>query len=108
LLTLADVQLISLPGPFGLENWRRSASATNQPAKVFFFGRQKVGGTIPFQGEDMATSDVRINSSRDQTQRRSPTRQRRDPKEIVEGVRRQREHIMMLDGSDPLRGGVAD
>jgi hypothetical protein len=28
--------------------------------------------------------------------------------EIVEGVRRQREHLRMLDGADPLRGGVAD
>lgn len=28
--------------------------------------------------------------------------------QITEGVRRQREHIMRLDGADPLRGGVAD
>jgi hypothetical protein len=33
---------------------------------------------------------------------------RRTPKQIVEGVRQQRRHIMMLDGADPLRGGVAD
>ena len=30
------------------------------------------------------------------------------PEQIAEGVRRQREHIMLLDGADPLRGGVAD
>ncbi len=35
-------------------------------------------------------------------------RQRRSLKQIIEGVRRQRRHIMMLDGADPLRGGVAD
>lgn len=35
-------------------------------------------------------------------------RPRRSPSEIAEGVRRQRAHIMMLDGADPLRGGVAD
>ena len=28
--------------------------------------------------------------------------------DIVEGVRKQREHIEELDGEDPLRGGVAD
>ena len=39
----------------------------------------------------------------------SPPRQRqRKFSEIVEGVRRQREHLRMLDGADPLRGGVAD
>jgi len=39
----------------------------------------------------------------------SPSRPRqRQLSEIVEGVRRQREHLRMLDGADPLRGGVAD
>lgn len=39
----------------------------------------------------------------------SPSRPRqRKFGEIVEGVRRQREHLRMLDGADPLRGGVAD
>ena len=33
---------------------------------------------------------------------------RRTPEQVIEGVRRQRRHIMMLDGADPLRGGVAD
>lgn len=33
---------------------------------------------------------------------------RRSREEIAEGVRRQRQHIMLLDGADPLRGGVAD
>ena len=36
------------------------------------------------------------------------TGMRRTPKQIAEGVRQQRRHIMMLDGADPLRGGVAD
>ena len=34
--------------------------------------------------------------------------EQRNFSEIVEGVRRQREHLRMLDGADPLRGGVAD
>lgn len=38
----------------------------------------------------------------------SSARAGRSPAQIAEGVRRQREHIMMLDGADPLRGGVAD
>ena len=33
---------------------------------------------------------------------------RRSLEQIIEGVRRQRRHILMLDGVDPLRGGVAD
>ena len=40
---------------------------------------------------------------------KSPLRARqRKFSEIVEGVRRQREHLRLLDGADPLRGGVAD
>ncbi|MBB3889940.1 hypothetical protein GGQ61_000637 [Phenylobacterium haematophilum] len=38
----------------------------------------------------------------------SAARQRRSLEQIIEGVRRQRRHILMLDGVDPLRGGVAD
>lgn len=39
---------------------------------------------------------------------KSPRRQGRTFEQIVAGVRRQRAHIMLLDGADPLRGGVAD
>lgn len=37
-----------------------------------------------------------------------PEGARRTPEQIVEGVRQQRRHIMLMDGADPLRGGVAD
>ncbi|MDP1598512.1 hypothetical protein [Phenylobacterium sp.] len=48
-------------------------------------------------------------SPRNDERAESPSRPRqRKFSEIVEGVRRQREHLRMLDGADPLRGGVAD
>jgi hypothetical protein len=39
---------------------------------------------------------------------KGPKPQGRTIEQIVAGVRRQRAHIMLLDGADPLRGGVAD
>ncbi|WP_156378483.1 MULTISPECIES: hypothetical protein [unclassified Phenylobacterium] len=47
--------------------------------------------------------------SRDRTASpKLPKRQGRTIEQIAAGVRRQRAHIMLLDGADPLRGGVAD
>lgn len=43
-----------------------------------------------------------------QQRRGLTTRPNRSLEQIAQGVRRQREHIMLLDGADPLRGGVAD
>ncbi len=57
----------------------------------------------------MTTQNDRLSPARERTPRLEATRrQGRKPEQVAEGVRRQREHIMKLDGSDPLRGGVAD
>lgn len=55
----------------------------------------------------MTTPDAGPRPPREQNQRR-PAPRRRSLQQIAEGVRRQREHILLMDGSDPLRGGVAD
>ena len=59
----------------------------------------------------MTTPDASPSLARDRTERAAAStrkRARRTPEQIAEGVRRQRRHIMLLDGADPLRGGVAD
>jgi hypothetical protein len=57
----------------------------------------------------MTTPVASSPTARDRTESAPPRRRpRRTPEQIAEGVRRQREHIMLLDGADPLRGGVAD
>jgi hypothetical protein len=56
----------------------------------------------------MTPPDASRSPARDDQRRAPAKRARRTLEQIAQGVRRQREHIMMLDGSDPLRGGVAD
>lgn len=57
----------------------------------------------------MDTRNAKLASARGRW-KTSPAgvRPQRTLAQITEGVRRQREHIMRLDGEDPLRGGVAD
>lgn len=56
----------------------------------------------------MTPPDASRSPAREDQRREPVSRARRSLEQIAEGVRRQREHIMMLDGADPLRGGVAD
>lgn len=58
---------------------------------------------------DIARMDERSGpSGRNEKPIASRPHSRRSGQDIVQGVRRQREHLMKLDGVDPLRGGVAD
>lgn len=57
----------------------------------------------------MTSRDASRATARDRSNgAQAPSRPRRSIEQIIEGVRRQRQHIMLLDGADPLRGGVAD
>lgn len=61
---------------------------------------------LDLDGDDMTTKDARSTAFFAHKPRRGVRPRSRE--EIAEGVRRQREHLTMMDGADPLRGGVAD